>query len=150
MGGKGGVTMKQLHKKFQKEEVIEVFEKYLDRKIGIKQAKALLGLGKSRFFALLKVYRESPCDFSLEYQRKNAPRKISEKWENKIVCELKKEATIIENKSNPVRFYNYSYLKEILEKKYKVIVSLPTIIDRAKKGGFIRKRNSGSRMTVKS
>lgn len=141
--------MKQLHKKFKKEEVIEVFEKYLAREIGIKQAKAILGLGKSRFFDLLKVYRESPDDFSLEYRRNNPPRKISEKWENKIACELKKEAAIIEDKSNPVRFYNYSYLKDILEKKYKVIVSLPTIIDRAKKAGFIRRRNSGSRMTVK-
>lgn len=142
--------MKQLHKKFKKEEVIEVFEKYLAREIGIKQAKALLGLGKSRFFDLLKVYRESPGDFSLEYRRKNSPRKISEKWESKIACELKKEAAIIEDKSNPVRFYNYSYLKQVLENKHKVLVSLPTIIDRAKKAGFIRRRNSGSRMTVKS
>jgi hypothetical protein len=33
--------------------------------------------------------------------------------------ELKKE-TIIRDKRNPVRFYNYSYVKEILEKKFSV------------------------------
>jgi hypothetical protein len=53
--------------------------------------------------------------------------------------ELKKEAEIIRDKSNPVRFYNYSYVKEILEKKHKVHVSLPTIIDRAKKMGITNK-----------
>jgi transposase len=139
--------MKQLHKKFKKEEVVEVFERYLSREIGIKQAKALLGLGKSRFFDLLRVYRESPNDFSLEYQRKGVPRKISEKWEKKIVGELKKEAAIIRDKENPVKNYNYSYVREILETKHKVSVSLPTIIARAKKMGFIRKRDSG-RVTI--
>src|SRR5262249_42050504 len=34
--------------------------------------------------------------------------------------ELKKETAIIRDKGNPVRFYNYSYVKEILEKKHKV------------------------------
>ena len=53
--------------------------------------------------------------------------------------ELKKETEIIRDKSNPVRFYNYSYVKEILEKKHKVHVSLPTIIDRAKKMGITSK-----------
>ena len=63
---------------------------------------------------------------------------------------LKKEAEIIQSESNPVKFYNYSYLKETLEKKHKVFVSLPTIIRRAKKMDFIRKRNSERLMTGKS
>ncbi len=41
--------------------------------------------------------------------------------------ELNKEAEIIADKGNPMRFYNYSYLKDILEKKHNVHVSLPTI-----------------------
>ncbi|MBI3221351.1 MAG: hypothetical protein HYZ44_17705 [Bacteroidetes bacterium] len=139
--------MKQLHKKFKKEEVVEVFERYLSCEIGIKQSKALLGLGKSRFFALLKVYRESPDDFSLEYQRKCSPRQINKKWEEKIVSELQKETAIIQDKDNPVRRYNYSYVREILETKHKVYVSLPTIISRAKKRGFITRRDTGRVMT---
>lgn len=141
--------MKQLHKKFKKEEVIEVFERYLSREIGIKQSKALLGLGKSRFFTLLKAYRESPNDFSLEYQRKCSPRKIDKSWEEKIEGELQKEAAIIQDKDNPVRRYNYSYVREILESKHKVCVSLPTIISRAKKRDFITRRNSERIMTVR-
>ncbi len=53
--------------------------------------------------------------------------------------ELKKEAEIIADKGNPVRFYNYSYLKDILEKKHNVHVSLPTIIRRAKKRDITNK-----------
>jgi len=127
-----------------------VFERYLSREIGIKQAKALLGIGKSRFFELIKSYREAPDSFSLEYKRKESPHRIDQKAEDKIINELKKEARIIEDKNNPVQNYNYSYLKEILEKKHKVFVSLPTIIGRAKKKGFIKKRNSGNRTIVKS
>ncbi len=45
-------------------------------------------------------------------------RKINAKSEAKIIHELKKETKMIEDKSNPVRSYNYSYLKEILEEKH--------------------------------
>lgn len=141
---------KHLHKRFTAEEVKAVFEHYLSREIGVKQALALLNTSRRRFFELIKSYREAPDSFSLEYQRKGSPHRIDLKSEQKIINELKKEARIIEDENNPVQNYNYSYLREILEKKHNIFVSLPTIISRAKKGGFIRKRNSGSRTIVKS
>ena len=39
----------------------------------------------------------------------NCCRKIDAQSEAKIIQELEKEAKIIQDKSNPVRFYNYSY-----------------------------------------
>jgi hypothetical protein len=36
----------------------------------------------------------------------------------------------------PLKSYNYSYIKDLLEEKYNQKVSLPTIIDRAKKNDF--------------
>jgi len=141
---------KHLHKLFTTKEVTEIFERYLLREIEVDQAVALLKIRRRQFFKLLKSYRDSPNDFSLDYKRTNTPRKIDAKSEAKIMLELKKEAKIIQSKSNPVKFYNYSYLKEILEKKHKVSVSLPTLIRRAKKMGFIRKRELESRMTEKS
>lgn len=36
----------------------------------------------------------------------------------------------------PIRGYNYSYVKDILEKDYNQKVSLPTIINRIKTHGF--------------
>jgi hypothetical protein len=99
---------------------------------------------------LLKVYRERPESFSLVYTRRTPPRTIDAKAEAKITQELKKETEIIRDKRNPVRFYNYSYVKEILEKKHKVRVSLPTIIDRAKKMGITNKGRHARPMTARS
>ena len=130
---------KHLRKLFSAKEVKEVFQRYLAQEIAVEQALAMLKIQRRQFFKLLKVYRKRPDDFSLDYKRKSPPRKIDAKSEARIIRELKKEAEIIRDKSNPVRFYNYSYLKEILEKKHKVHVSLPTIIRRAKKMGITKK-----------
>lgn len=130
---------KHLRKLFSAKEVKEVFERYLSHQIALEQTLALLKIRRRQFFKLLKVYRERPDGFSLDYKRKAPPRKIDAKSEARIMRELKKEAEIIADKDNPVRFYNYSYLKEILEKKHKVHVSLPTIIRRAKKMGITSK-----------
>ena len=141
---------KHLRKLFSTKEVKEVFERYLSREIGAAQALAFLKIRRRQFFKLLKSYREGPDVFSLDYKRTNPPRKIDPKSEAKIIKELKKEAEIIQSESNPVKFYNYSYLKEILEKKHKVFVSLPTIIRRAKKLGITGKGFSENRTTGKS
>lgn len=99
---------------------------------------------------MLKLYRDRPESFSLQYTRKTPPRRINAKAEAKITQELKKETEIIRDKRNPVRFYNYSYVKEILENKHKVRVSLPTIIDRAKKMGITNKGLLARPTTVRS
>jgi transposase len=130
---------KHLRKLFSVNEVKKVFERYLSQEIAVEHALAMLKIRRRQFFKLLKVYRERPDGFSLDYKRKAPPRKIDAKAEARIMRELKREAEIIGDKSNPVRFYNYSYLKEVLEEKHKVHVSLPTIIDRAKKMGITNK-----------
>ena len=141
---------KHLRKLFSVKEVKEAFGRYISKEIELEYALALLKIRRRQFFKLLKVYRENPNSFSLDYKKKGISNRIDPKTEQKILSELKKDAQIIEDKNNPVKYYNYSYLKEILEKKHKVIVSLPTIIARAKKMGFTRKRSSGNHMIVKS
>lgn len=140
---------KQLHKRFSTKEVKEIFEKYLSKEIGVEHALGFLKIKRRQFFDLLKLYRESPDAFSLDYKRTKAHRKIDEKAEQKILSELKKEAKLIANPDNPIRDYNYSFIREILEEKHKVSVSLPTIISRAKKMGFTKKRSLGKSMTVR-
>ena len=141
---------KHLRKLFSVKEVKEVFERYLSKEIGLEHGLALLKIRRRQFFKLLKSYREKPDSFSLDYKRKGISHRIDPKAEQKIISELKKDALIIEDKNNPVKSYNYSYLKEILEKKHKGTVSLPTIIARAKQRGFIRKRSSGRHTTGRS
>lgn len=131
---------KQLHKRFTKEEVIEIFKRYLTQGLEMEECLALLKIKRRQFFKWLKEYRNSPDDFSLDYPSRRSGRKIPEKAEKKIMEELKKEAGIIKDPANPVRDYNYSYVKNILEEKHNIVVSLPTIIDRAQKKGFIKKR----------
>ena len=43
---------------------------------------------------------------------------------------------MIENKDIPIKHYNYSYIKDILERDYGKKVSLPTITDRTKRCNF--------------
>jgi hypothetical protein len=141
---------KHLHKLFSADQVKDVFQRYLVRQIGIDQASAMLKIRRRQFFKLLKLYRDNPEGFSLQYSRKTPSRRIDAKAEAKITQELKREAEIIRDKRNPVRFYNYSYVKEILENKHKVRVSLPTIIDRAKKMGITNQGLLARLTTAKS
>ncbi len=140
---------RHLRTRYSAKEVKEIFERYLAQELGVEQAVALLKLGRRQFFNLLKSYRARPTDFSLESPRPTPPRTIDAKSEAKIMGELKKEAEIIRCASNPVTFYNYSYLKETLATKHKVFVSLPTIIRRAKKMDITRSDPTERLMTGK-
>ena len=46
-----------------------------------------MGIGKIRFFALLKKYKQEP-NFTIEYVRKNATNKIPLEVEENIMAEL--------------------------------------------------------------
>lgn len=133
----------QLHKRFSNQEVKEVLEKYESKVLALEEVIRFLKVKERRFFILLQKYRKDPESFSIEFKREKAPRGVDPKDEKKILLELKKEAGLILDKKNPVRFFNYSYLKGILEEKHGLKVSLPTIISRAKKMGITRKGKSG-------
>lgn len=141
---------KHLHKRFSVIEVKEVLERSLSKEIGVDHALALLKIHRRRFFDVLKRYREAPDRFSLDSKRHGSGNRLDANVETQIVNELKKEAALIADPRNPVRTYNDSYLKEVLQQTHQVSVSLPTIITRAKKTGGIRKRSGRSRMTGKS
>jgi len=132
--------MVQLHKEFTDSQVKELIERYLKREIKIHYVLQILGIKRSRFFALIKEYRKDPDNFSIKYTRNTKTRKISESIEHNIIKELRIEKDMIENIEIPLRYYNYSYIKDLLETKYNQKVSLPTIIDRAKKNDFYLKK----------
>lgn len=133
--------MAQLHKKFTDSQVKELVERYLKKEIESKYIQQILGIGKTRFFALVKHYRTNPVDFSINYSRKTKNR-IPQSTEKNIIKELRIEKKLIENKEVPLRSYNYSYIKDRLENTYKQNVSLPTIIKRAKDNGFYLQKKS--------
>jgi transposase len=123
----------QVHKRLTDEQVKMILDRFVKKQLKAEQAMALLGLKRSQFFEWVKKYIEKGEGFSIEYTRKETTRRISKKIENSILKELKPEKELIEDPDMPIRFYNYSYIQDQLIKKYKHKVSLPTIIDRAKK-----------------
>ena len=141
--------MKQLHKKFTDEQVKELLSKYADSGIARKYIQDILGIGKTQFFNLLKDYRKDPKKFSIEYKRKRVPNKISQQIEGLITRQLKIDKQLIADKNVPIRNYNYSYIKDEIERKYNKKVSVPTIIDRAKKKDFYLKKRNEKVMTEK-
>lgn len=128
--------MQQLHKKFIDSQIKELFEKYLANNIPRIYIQNILGIKERRFFHLLKKYKTDPQKFSIQYLRKSVTRKISQHIEKNINIELIDEQKLINDPDIPINFYNYSFIQKTLKEKYNQIVSVPTIIDRAKKQGF--------------
>jgi len=134
---------KQLHKNFTDEQVKSLFEKYSKKEIKLNYILQMLRIKRRRFFKLLERYRKDPDNFSIQYERKTINRKINPDIEKNIIKELKIEKDLIKNKDIPIKWYNYSYIKDLLEQKYNQKVSLPTIIDRAKRNNFYFLRPKG-------
>lgn len=130
----------QIHKKFSSTQVKSLIESYLAKEIELSYILSILGIGRSRFFTLLKSYRQNPASFSIEYPRNTPNRKLSNQIEDDILSELFVEKCLIEDKLNTIKYYNYSYVRDILAEKYGHKVSVPTIIDRAKRFGFYDKK----------
>jgi len=131
----------QLHKKFTDNQVKELIEKYLKKEVGRRYLQEILGIGKTRFFALLASYQKNPKEFSIQYVRKQKTRQIAHDIEENIMKELAFEKRLIQDKDVPIRSYNYSYIKDHLSKHYHQDVSLPTIINRARKHDFYLKKS---------
>ena len=127
---------KQLHKKFPNEQVKSLFKRYLLHDIKIDYILEILGINRSRFFEILKEYREDPENFSIAYKREKSTRRISKEIEENILKELSVERGLIGNRDMPIRSYNYSYIRDQLWSKYGQKVPVPAIIDRAKKNNF--------------
>ena len=132
--------MSQLHKRFTSEQVTKLLDRYLKNEIERAYIQEILGIKRRRFFVLLKQYKENPQHFTVQYRRTRAPRTISPMIEQNILKELSIDKKIIQNKEIPLKSYNYSFIKDRLKGTYHQKVSLPTIIDRAKKHGFYLKK----------
>jgi hypothetical protein len=126
----------QLHKNFTDGQVKSFFEKYSKKEIKLNYILQILRIKRSRFFELLTRYRKDPDNFSIQYKRETSNYRIDPKIETNIIRELMIEKGLIKNKDIPIKWYNYSYIKDLLEQKYSQKVSLPTIIDRAKRNNF--------------
>jgi hypothetical protein len=123
--------MVQLHKQFTDDQVKMLLHGYCQGLLSRDEIQEMLSIGKTRFFAILKEYRQDPEAFSITYKRRT-PGRLPADVEAEIERELLREKEIVENKDLPISGYNYSALRDRL-KKNGIKVSVPTIIDRAKR-----------------
>lgn len=122
--------MDQLHKRFSIEQVKVLLQGYLQGTMARSEVEEMLQINKTRFFELLKEYRQEPEGFSLEYERAT-PAHLSAEVEAAIQAELLREKELVEDPKLPIWNYNYSALRDRLRKKG-MIVSATTITQRAK------------------
>ena len=131
--------MGHIHKKFTNEQVKELLQRYLNKEVERKYLQSILGIGKARFFELVRAYRQSPDQFSVQYARSSPTRSIDPAIEKNILKELAIDQKAIHNKDIPLKSYNYSYVRSRLFSQYHQKVCLSTVIDRAKKNNFYLK-----------
>ena len=126
--------MEQMHKRFTAEQVGVLLKGYCQGTLNRATIGEVLGIGKTRFFALLEQYRRDPDKFSLAYRRETPPR-LPASVEREIEKELMLDRDLIDDSTLPIATYNYSAIRDRLAKRT-VTVSLSTIIDRAKNLGY--------------
>jgi len=130
--------MSHLHKRFTDLQVKEILQRYLHHEIERSYVQDILKIGKTRLFALIKLYKKNPDSFSVHYKRQG--RSIDPAIEKSIFKELALEKKLIRHKDVPLKSYNYTYIQKRLQTAYHQIVSVPTIINRAKENGFYLKK----------
>jgi hypothetical protein len=133
--------MEQLHRRLTDKQVRLIFMNCYEGQLTRVEIQATLGVGKSHFFVLLKIYRQDPVGFSVGYQR-HTPGKMTTEAESTIREELKREKKLVEDKELPILSYNYSVLHDRLKGKG-IEVSLPTIIKRAKEEEAYQPKRKG-------
>ena len=125
--------MTQIHKRFTVDQIRVLLQGYDHGTLDRTAVEEVLGIGKTRFFALLKEYRQDPGGLSLAYVR-TTPSRLPASTEDDICKELATDKGLIDDASLPITTYNYSAIRDRLD-KHEVHVSLSTIIDRAKRTG---------------
>ncbi len=118
--------MDQVHKRFTAEQVRVLLKGYCQGTLDRLAVEETLGIGKTRFFALLRQYRRGMGEFSLAYQRAT-PTRLPASAEKQIEAELMLEKGLIEDPSLPISNYNYAAIRDRLAAR-RVAVSSPTII----------------------
>jgi len=144
MRSQKGILMTQIHKQFKNEQVKVLLQAYEAGHLSRDEIERTLGIGKTRFFALLKQYREAREHFSIEYER-TSPKRLSAETEEKIRTELQREKALVEDQDMPISGYNYAALHDRLTKDG-VKVSTTTLIQRAiAQGCYVPKKRKTKR-----
>jgi hypothetical protein len=123
----------QIHKRFTAEQVGVLLKGYCRGTLDRATIEELLGISKTRFFALLRRYRYDSDKLCLAYRRESTTR-LPTRVEKEIEAELMLERGLIEDPSLPISGYNYSAIRDRLA-RHDIKIALSTIISRARSLG---------------
>ena len=70
--------MSQLHRRLTDEQVRVLLQSYCQGQLRRAEVRDVLGVGRSRFFALVKAFRDDPEGFSVAYERRTPARLSAE------------------------------------------------------------------------
>jgi hypothetical protein len=127
------VIMDQIHKRFTVEQVKVLLQCYTKGSITRTELEKILQINKTRFFTMLKEYRQDPANFSINYKRAT-PARLSVETEAAMTAELQAEKALIDDPDLPIYNYNYLAMRDRLKTKG-ITVSATTITKRAKELG---------------
>jgi transposase len=127
--------MSHISARLTEAQVVTILTQYTTKKTSTKDAQAKLGLKRSRFFDLVKEFKKSASSFAIARAADKRKPRISADTESHIKEALEEEKRLIEDKTVPIRWYNYSAVRDLLKEKHNIEVSVPTIINRAKSLG---------------
>ena len=60
----------QIHRRFADDQVRLILDLYINKAITLRQVLQQLECSRSRFYQILKRYRNAPEEFSIAYQRR--------------------------------------------------------------------------------
>jgi len=123
--------MSHIHRRFSDEQVRVLLQGYCQGQLERGDLQDLLQIGRSRFFALVKEYRQEPEAFSVAYHRET-PGRLSPEVDVEVESALLLERALVGDPDMPISGYNYAAMRDRLGARG-IKVSVTTIIDRAKK-----------------
>lgn len=132
----------QIHHRLTDETVRAVLRKYVDGELRAKDARRLLGLGKSRFYELAVAFRAYPKSetFTIAYARSMPTRTVDPAVEQRIREELEMDKRCIADNRIPLHRYNYTYVHRRITEQDGSEISYATIRRRALAAGYANLR----------
>ncbi len=102
----------QIHKRFTTEQVKIILDWYEHGGLKAEEAAERLGCKISRFYILLRRYRQNAKGFNIAYPEKQGHNQISKQLIGSIRTELGKGKELIENRDIPVNSDNYAAIRD--------------------------------------
>ena len=132
--------MAQIHKNFKTEEVKQLLIWYEDGTMSKADILKQLDIKDSRFYSLLKSFRKNPSKFTIDYGRNYTNRRLPDNVVMQIRRELEIDKRLVDNPSMPIMFYNYSSVRDTVERLTGYNLSAQTVINYARKWNYYIER----------